>query len=87
MNSNFDPYRIRRERIGLKLDALCERFDQLATDDPERAQILHQIEALNIAYNAEDYAGSNPGAAHITTAPAPRRPLVLSRTEEQTCSS
>ena len=24
MHNNFDPYRIRRERIGLKLDALCE---------------------------------------------------------------
>lgn len=54
MNSNFDPYRIRRERIGLKLDVLCERFDQLATDNPEREQLLRQIEALNIAYNAED---------------------------------
>ena len=54
MNSNFDHYRIRRERIGLKLDALCDHFDQLATDNPERDQILRQIEALNIAYNAEN---------------------------------
>ena len=54
MKKNFAPYRIRRERIGLKLDALCDHFDQLATDDPERGQILRQIEALNIAYNAED---------------------------------
>ena len=54
MQNNFDPYRVRRERIGLKLDALCERFDQLATDNPERDQLLPQIEALNIAYNVED---------------------------------
>jgi hypothetical protein len=54
MQNNFDHYRILRERIGLKLDALCESFDQLATDDPEREQLLCQIEALNIAYNAEN---------------------------------
>jgi hypothetical protein len=54
MHNSFDPYRIRRERIGLKLDDLCDHFDQLATDDPERGQLLRQIEALNIAYNAED---------------------------------
>lgn len=54
MSSNFDHYRIRRERICLKLDALCEKHDQLATDDPEREQLLMQIEALNIAYNVED---------------------------------
>jgi len=51
---SFDPYRIRRERISVKLDALCERIDQLATDDPKRDQLLRQIEALNVAYNAED---------------------------------
>ena len=54
MNSNFDHYRIRRERNGHKLNALCERFDQLATDDPSRDLILKQIEALNIAYNVEE---------------------------------
>ena len=54
MKKNFAPYRIRRERIGLKLDALCDHFDQLATDNPERKQLLRQIEALNIAYNAKD---------------------------------
>jgi hypothetical protein len=53
MKNNFDPYRIRRERIRLKLDALCDRFDQLAADDPEREQLLCQIEALNIAHNIE----------------------------------
>ncbi|HEX4166046.1 MAG TPA: hypothetical protein VHZ55_11285 [Bryobacteraceae bacterium] len=30
MNRHFDPYLIRRERIGLKLDALCEQIEQLA---------------------------------------------------------
>jgi hypothetical protein len=54
MQDNYNHYRIRRERIGLKLDALCERLDQLATNDPERDQLLMQIEALNIAYNVED---------------------------------
>jgi hypothetical protein len=54
MKSNFDPYQIRRERIRLKLDALCEKHDQLATEDPEREQLLMQIEALNVAYNVED---------------------------------
>jgi len=49
----LDPYRVRRERIGLKLDALCERCDQLDPHDPEREQLLCQIEALNIAYNVE----------------------------------
>lgn len=53
MNINFDPYRIRRERISLKLDALCGRCDQLAADNPERDQLLRQIEALNKAYNVE----------------------------------
>ena len=51
---HFDTYQIRRERIGLKLDALSERFDQLPVDDPERDQLLALIEALNIAHNAED---------------------------------
>jgi hypothetical protein len=54
MYTNFDPYLIRRERISLKLEALYERFDQLASNDPERDQCLKQIEALDIAYNAED---------------------------------
>jgi hypothetical protein len=51
---HFDTYEIRRERIGLKLDALSERIDQLAVDDPDRDRLSCQIEALNIAYNAED---------------------------------
>ena len=51
---NADRYRIRRERIELKLDALCEKHDQLAADDPEREQLLKQIEALNIAHNVEE---------------------------------
>jgi CHASE3 domain sensor protein len=50
MQNNFDHYRVLRERISLKLDALCERFDQLANDNPERSQLLRQIEALNKAY-------------------------------------
>lgn len=54
MKKNFDTYRIRREVIARKIDALCDRFDQLATYDPEREQLLCHIEALNIAYNAED---------------------------------
>ena len=50
----FDTCQIRRERIGLKLDALSERFDKLAVDDRERDRLSCQIEALNIAHNAED---------------------------------
>lgn len=53
VKNNFDPYRVRRERIRLKLDALCELCDQLPADDPERDQLLCQIEALNIAHNVE----------------------------------
>jgi hypothetical protein len=51
---HFDTYEIRRERIGLKLDALSERFDKLAVDDPDGDRLSCQIGALNIAYNAED---------------------------------
>jgi hypothetical protein len=53
MQNNFDHYRILRERISLKLDALCERFDRLANDNPERSQLLRQIAALNKAYSDE----------------------------------
>jgi hypothetical protein len=49
-----DRYRIRREVIARKIDALCVRFDQLAAGDPVREQLLRQIEALNIAYNVEE---------------------------------
>jgi len=54
MNSNSDRYRIRRERIALKIDKLCEQHDQLTADDPARDRILDQIWALNIAYNVEE---------------------------------
>lgn len=52
--NNPELYRIRRQCIARKIDALCERFDQLNAEDPEREQFLNQIRALNIAYNAED---------------------------------
>jgi hypothetical protein len=34
MSSKFDLYRVLRERTGLKLDALCGRFDQFAIHAP-----------------------------------------------------
>jgi hypothetical protein len=49
-----DCYRIRRERIALKLDALIQRHDLLAADDPERGLLMDQIWALNIAYCVEE---------------------------------
>ncbi len=54
MKKHFNPYRICRDRIRLKLDALCDQFDQLDADNPERGQLLRQIEALNIAHNVEE---------------------------------
>ena len=54
MDNNFDRYRIRREVIARKIDALWERHSQLAADEPERDQLLDQIWALNIAYNVEE---------------------------------
>jgi hypothetical protein len=32
MQNNLEHYPILRERIGRKLDALCEHFDQLAPE-------------------------------------------------------
>lgn len=49
-----DRYRIRRERIALKLDALIEKHDLLAAHDSERGLLLDQIWALNIAYCVEE---------------------------------
>jgi hypothetical protein len=49
MQNNFDHYRILRECISLKMDTLCGLHDQLASDNPERSQLLRQIEALNKA--------------------------------------
>jgi hypothetical protein len=49
-----DRYRIRRERIALKLDTLIEKHGLLAADDPERGFLLDQLWALNIAYNVEE---------------------------------
>ncbi len=54
MTTQVDLYRIRREGIRLKLDALCEEHDQLATYGPACERLLRQIEALNIAHNVED---------------------------------
>jgi hypothetical protein len=53
-SSKPDHYKAHREGIRRKLDQLCEIHDQLAANDPRRAQILDQIRALNIAYNRED---------------------------------
>jgi len=52
MQNNFDHCRILRECISLKLDTHCGLHDQLASDNPERSQLLRQIEALNKAYCA-----------------------------------
>jgi hypothetical protein len=51
---NTERYRVRREVLSRKIDRFYELHDQLAPEDPGRAKILDQIDALEIAYNVEE---------------------------------